>query len=142
LKTIEISASCFAISVPALSIGMTRQHQIQTVLAPMVRISNTSMRLLALEYGADWVMSPEIIDRRLIASTRHIKPNKTIDYIDDTKKCNLKVHPIEEERLIVQLGTANPTLALQAALRVQNDVAGININCGYFDNYRDLIVFY
>lgn len=42
----------------------------QNVFAPMVRVSLLPMRLLALEYGADLVYSPEIIDRRFIDSIR------------------------------------------------------------------------
>jgi tRNA-dihydrouridine synthase 2 len=45
------------------------------ILAPMVRIGTLPMRLLSLQYGADLVWSPEIIDRRLIASQRVINGN-------------------------------------------------------------------
>jgi tRNA-dihydrouridine synthase 2 len=41
----------------------------------MVRIGTLPMRLLSLQYGADLVWSPEIIDRRLIASQRVINGN-------------------------------------------------------------------
>ena len=90
-------------------------------------------------------MSPEIVDRRLIASRRilngissHLnlmstyilEKTGTIDFIDHTNKCNLRIHPSESHKLIVQIGTSCPLLALQAALVVQNDVAGINVNCG------------
>jgi len=39
-------------------------------------------------------------------------------------------HPIERPYLIYQIGTANPELAVQAALRVANDVSGVDLNCG------------
>lgn len=39
-------------------------------------------------------------------------------------------HPLEKSRLIFQLGSADPELAVQAALLVVNDVAGIGLNCG------------
>jgi tRNA-dihydrouridine synthase 2 len=68
----------------------------------MVRIGTLPMRLLALEYGADLVYSPEIIDKRLVNSTRIInKDLGTIDFIDDKNTLNLRVHPDESSRLIV-----------------------------------------
>ena len=39
-------------------------------------------------------------------------------------------HPLEKSRLIFQLGSADPELAVQAALLVAGDVAGIGLNCG------------
>lgn len=40
------------------------------VLAPMVRIGTVPMRLLALEYGADIVYTPEIVDKKIIGAIR------------------------------------------------------------------------
>lgn len=39
-------------------------------------------------------------------------------------------HPIEKSRLIFQLGSSDPVNALKAAKMVENDVAGIGLNCG------------
>ena len=39
-------------------------------------------------------------------------------------------HPLEKSRVIFQLGSADPDLAVQAARMVQDDVAGIGLNCG------------
>lgn len=39
-------------------------------------------------------------------------------------------HPVERPYLIYQIGTADPNLAVQAALRVANDVSGVDLNCG------------
>lgn len=41
------------------------------ILAPMVRVGTLPLRLLALEFGADLVYSPEMVDKRIIASERH-----------------------------------------------------------------------
>ena len=43
---------------------------------------------------------------------------------------NLRVHPNEQKRLVVQLGSASPETALAAALKVEKDVAAIDLNCG------------
>ena len=53
------------------------------IMAPMVKIGTTPARLVALDYGADIVYTEEIIDWRLLRSTRIENPVlNTIDYID------------------------------------------------------------
>ncbi|XJO75485.1 hypothetical protein BDV3_006161 [Batrachochytrium dendrobatidis] len=101
------------------------------ILAPMVRVSTLPLRLLALKYGADIVYSPEIVDRRLMRSQR-IQNDKfgTIDYVDDSGSLNLRIHPNERGRLVVQLGSSNPVFAVLAAQKVAGDVDGIDLNCG------------
>ncbi len=42
------------------------------LLAPMVRTGTCPLRLLALWYGADWVVSPETVDKRLLRSRRQV----------------------------------------------------------------------
>lgn len=52
------------------------------------------------------------------------------DYIKDGRYLVLRTHPAERSRFIFQLGTADPDLALRAALTVHQDVRGIDVNCG------------
>ena len=53
------------------------------IMAPMVKIGTTPARLVALDYGADIVYTEEIIDFRLLRSSRVENPVlNTIDYID------------------------------------------------------------
>lgn len=40
------------------------------ILAPMVRLGILPMRLMALKYGADLVFTPELIDKKLIKTSR------------------------------------------------------------------------
>jgi tRNA-dihydrouridine synthase len=54
----------------------------------------------------------------------------TVDFVDSTGTLNLRVHPSERNRLILQMGTADPENALKAASVVYKDVAGIDVNCG------------
>ncbi|WWC73693.1 uncharacterized protein I206_107665 [Kwoniella pini CBS 10737] len=75
------------------------------VLAPMVRTGTLPMRLLSLYYGAGLVWSPEVVDKAIIGAER------TVD-------------------LIFQIGSSNPELAVKAAQTVQQDVSGIDLNCG------------
>ncbi|KAJ8106248.1 hypothetical protein ONZ43_g7128 [Nemania bipapillata] len=115
------------------------------VLAPMVRSGELPSRLLALHYGADLVWGPETVDRSMIGTTRRYNPDtKTIEWTrkpsqgssappgPDVKDSIIyRVHPEKEAgKLIFQIGTSNPDLAVQAARLVAADVAGIDVNAG------------
>ncbi len=41
-----------------------------------------------------------------------------------------RTNPCEKDKLVLQLGTSDPDLALEAALTVLSDVSGIDLNCG------------
>ncbi|SMN21574.1 similar to Saccharomyces cerevisiae YNR015W SMM1 Dihydrouridine synthase, member of a family of dihydrouridine synthases including Dus1p, Smm1p, Dus3p, and Dus4p [Maudiozyma saulgeensis] len=112
------------------------------VLAPMVRAGELPTRLLALQHGADLVWSPEIVDVKLIQTKRLINEKlNTIDFIttsnnnnnnrDSTNTVVFRTLPSKESgKLIFQIGSNNPDRAVQAALKVVNDVDGIDLNCG------------
>lgn len=114
------------------------------VLAPMVRSGELPSRLLALHYGADLVWGPETVDRSMIGTTRRFNPDtQTIEWTrkpsqgaktppaDVKDSVIFRVHPEKEgRRLIFQLGTSNPELAVAAARLVAADVAGIDVNAG------------
>lgn len=102
-------------------------------LAPMVRVSELPVRLLSLRYGADLVWSPEIVDKKIIGTKRVWNP--TLDCVDFVAekdgKLAFRTCPAQEKPyLIFQLGTADPELAVEAALKVAQDVSGIDVNCG------------
>lgn len=42
----------------------------KNILAPMVRVGTLPMRLLALHYGADIVYTEELVDWKLLKTTR------------------------------------------------------------------------
>lgn len=116
----------------------------KVVLAPMVRSGELPSRLLALKYGADLVWGPETIDMSMIGTTKRFNPTtSTIDFTrlpsnsskipTPIQKESLiyRLHPaLEGKRLIFQLGTASPALAVKAAKLVASDVAGIDVNAG------------
>jgi hypothetical protein len=59
------------------------EYKNKMIMAPMVKIGTTPARLVALDYGADIVYTEEIIDWRLLRSSRIENPVlNTIDYID------------------------------------------------------------
>ena len=113
------------------------------VLAPMVRSGELPSRLLALHYGADLVWGPETVDRAMIGTTRHINPRTNcIEWTrcssngghrtpNDKEHVIYRIDPTREKgKLIYQIGTSSPTLAVQAAHLVAQDVAGIDVNAG------------
>jgi tRNA-dihydrouridine synthase 2 len=114
----------------------------KVVLAPMVRSGELPSRLLALKYGADLVWGPETVDRSMIGTTRRVNPvTSTVDFTrmssnslqtgSPKESVIYRLHPVREKgRLIFQIGTASPTLAVQAAKLVAADVAGIDVNAG------------
>ncbi|KAL4810217.1 hypothetical protein BDV18DRAFT_130535 [Aspergillus unguis] len=114
----------------------------KVVLAPMVRSGELPSRLLALNYGADLVWGPETIDRAMIGAVRRVNPrNGTIEFSrmpsnqvgkDDAKESVIyRIDPAREKgKLIYQMGTASPDLAVQAGKVVAADVNGIDVNSG------------
>ncbi|KAK3838086.1 MAG: hypothetical protein J3R72DRAFT_387131 [Linnemannia gamsii] len=100
------------------------------ILAPMVRIGTLPVRLMALEYGADLVYTPEVVDKGIVGCERVVnEDNGTIDYLSKGVSI-FRTHPSEKSRLVFQIGSANAELALQAALTVAQDVSTIDLNCG------------
>ncbi|KAF8940818.1 hypothetical protein BGZ47_007596 [Haplosporangium gracile] len=100
------------------------------ILAPMVRIGTLPVRLMALEYGADVVYTPEIVDKGIVGCERVVnEDNGTIDYLSKGVSI-FRTHPSEKSKLVFQIGSANADLALQAALTVAQDVSTIDLNCG------------
>lgn len=116
----------------------------KVVLAPMVRSGELPSRLLALKYGADLVWGPETVDMSMIGTTKRFNPTtSTIDFTRlpsnsskipppvQRESVIYRLHPaLEGKRLIFQLGTASPALAVKAAKLVASDVAGIDVNAG------------
>jgi tRNA-dihydrouridine synthase 2 len=118
-------------------------------LAPMVRACSTPLRTLALQYGADFVYTEELIDRSITSTVRVVNITlNTIDYVKDTSLLSKKVQKrlqlehdrpslllridpkVEADKLVVQIGSGNPELALAAAKHVYQDFAGLDINMG------------
>jgi tRNA-dihydrouridine synthase 2 len=117
-------------------------------LAPMVRASSTPLRALALHYGANVVYSEELMDRSIAATVREVNDALgTVDFIKDTSQLSkktlkrlqrdnrpallLRIDPkLEANKLIGQLGTGEPELALPAARHIYQDVSAIDINMG------------
>lgn len=107
-------------------------------LAPMVRVGQLPFRLLALRNGADYVWSEEIIDQKLASCVRKEVTNKingikTIDYLlaeDTTVRPVFQTCAEEQGKVILQLGTADPDLALAAAKCAENDVSAVEVNMG------------
>lgn len=102
------------------------------ILSPMVRASSLPLRLCALRYGAGLAYSGVTVDHKLIETVR--VENKAFSCVDFVSKSEKRVIfstcAEERERLIFQIGTADPSFALQAAQQVCRDVRGIDVNFG------------
>lgn len=128
--------------VPIPSRGVDYRGKV--VLAPMVRSGECPSRLLALHYGADLVWGPETVDKAIIGTTRRQNPrtkaiefcryatgHKDAPHAERKESVIYRLDPTREgNRLIYQIGTADPDLAVQAATLVAPDVAGIDVNAG------------
>ncbi|KAG4306188.1 hypothetical protein PORY_000176 [Pneumocystis oryctolagi] len=105
------------------------------VLAPMVRIGELPTRLLALKYGADLIWGPEVVDKALVHGgvCKRVVNEKinTVDFVKPESNTVLyRIHTTEKSRLIFQLGSSDPELAVKAARVIAKDVAAIDLNCG------------
>jgi tRNA-dihydrouridine synthase len=105
------------------------------ILAPMVRCGTLPLRLLALRYGANTVYSEEIVDKKLIQCERiENKILGTIDFVSgEVGNRELVFRTLRQEehgKLVFQIGTATPELAVQAAKVVAADVDSIDVNMG------------
>ncbi|BGP14284.1 hypothetical protein JCM10213_004248 [Rhodosporidiobolus nylandii] len=99
-------------------------------LAPMVRIGTLPVRLLALEYGAELVWGPEIVDKAIIGTERVVDEKSGVVSFMKGGRSIFECHPVEKPRLIFQLGSASPELAAQALKVIEKDVGGVGLNCG------------
>lgn len=101
-------------------------------LAPMVRSGALPCRLVSLEYGADLVWGPEIVDRAIMGAQR--EQNRETGLVEFKKdgKLVFSCHPVERPYLIYQVGSSTPENAAQAVKIVteHDDVAGVDLNCG------------
>ena len=95
--------------------------QPKMLLAPMVRVNSLAFRTLCSEFGADMLYSEEIVARCLVQSKR--SNNDALGTIDFTALDNGPAQPGGRvcfrtrpgEQVVLQLGTACGTEALQAA---------------------------
>ncbi|XP_072044693.1 tRNA-dihydrouridine(20) synthase [NAD(P)+]-like [Amphiura filiformis] len=115
----------------AAAMGSQLSYANKVIMAPMVRIGTLPMRLLALDYGADIVYCEELIDFKLLKCKR-IENDilGTVDFTMDDGVVVFRTCAQEKDRVVFQMGTADPQRALRVAKLVEKDVAGIDINMG------------
>ncbi|XP_017555542.1 tRNA-dihydrouridine(20) synthase [NAD(P)+]-like isoform X2 [Pygocentrus nattereri] len=103
----------------------------KVILAPMVRVGTLPMRLLALDYGADIVYCEELIDLKMIQCERVVNDVlETVDFIGPDERVMFRTCSKEKDRVVFQMGTADPKRALAVAQLVENDVAAVDVNMG------------
>ncbi|XP_072242606.1 tRNA-dihydrouridine(20) synthase [NAD(P)+]-like [Leuresthes tenuis] len=102
-----------------------------TALAPMVRVGTLPMRLLALDYGADVVYCEELIDIKMVQCQRVVNEMlETVDFVAPDDRVMFRTCEREKDRVVFQMGTADPDRALAVARLVEKDVAAIDVNMG------------
>lgn len=102
-----------------------------TALAPMVRVGTLPMRLLALDYGADVVYCEELIDIKMAQCHRVVNEVlETVDFVAPDDRVMFRTCERERDRVVFQMGTADPDRALTVAKLVEKDVAAIDVNMG------------
>ncbi|XP_054888235.1 tRNA-dihydrouridine(20) synthase [NAD(P)+]-like [Poeciliopsis prolifica] len=102
-----------------------------TALAPMVRVGTLPMRLLALDYGADVVYCEELIDIKMAQCQRIVNDVlETVDFVAPDERVMFRTCEREKDRVVFQMGTADPDRALTVAQLVEKDVAAIDVNMG------------
>ncbi|XP_070763797.1 tRNA-dihydrouridine(20) synthase [NAD(P)+]-like [Enoplosus armatus] len=102
-----------------------------TALAPMVRVGTLPMRLLALDYGADVVYCEELIDIKMAQCQRVVNEVlETVDFVAPDDRVMFRTCEREKDRVVFQMGTADPDRALIVARLVEKDVAAIDVNMG------------
>lgn len=103
----------------------------KTALAPMVRVGTLPMRLLALDYGADIVYCEELIDIKMAQCKRIVNEVlETVDFVAPDDRVMFRTCSREKDRVVFQMGTADPQRALTVAQLVQDDVAAVDVNMG------------
>ncbi|KAF1745254.1 hypothetical protein MXB_1009 [Myxobolus squamalis] len=103
----------------------------KVVLAPMVRANTIAMRIMCLNYGADIVFTPEIVDHSII-DCKKIENERlgTTDFINSKTEVIFRTSLAEKSRLIFQLGTSSSKRALRVLKLVENNVSGLDVNMG------------
>ncbi|CAN9499036.1 unnamed protein product [Ophioblennius macclurei] len=102
-----------------------------TALAPMVRVGTLPMRLLALDYGADVVYCEELIDLKMVQCQRVVNNVlQTVDFVAPDDRVMFRTCEREKDRVVFQMGTADPDRALAVARLVEKDVAAVDVNMG------------
>uniref|UniRef100_A0A8C4GU60 Dihydrouridine synthase 2 n=1 Tax=Dicentrarchus labrax TaxID=13489 RepID=A0A8C4GU60_DICLA len=102
-----------------------------TALAPMVRVGTLPMRLLALDYGADVVYCEELIDIKMAQCQRVVNEVlETVDFVAPDDRVMFRTCEREKDRVVFQMGTADPDRALTVARLVEKDVAAVDVNMG------------
>ncbi|KAF0040800.1 hypothetical protein F2P81_006698 [Scophthalmus maximus] len=102
-----------------------------TALAPMVRVGTLPMRLLALDYGADVVYCEELIDIKMVQCERVVNDVlQTVDFVAPDERVMFRTCEREKDRVVFQMGTADPDRALTVARLVEKDVAAVDVNMG------------
>jgi tRNA-dihydrouridine synthase 2 len=101
------------------------------VAAPMVRASILPFREECLRFGADFVFTEELIDKKLMTSVPRLCPDGTVVFVTPKDESRVvQFLPHRKSATVLQLGTADGVLASKAAVTVLDYVSEVNVNMG------------
>lgn len=98
----------------------------------MVRVGNLPFRLCCLEYGADIVYSEELVDKKLL-QTKPVwnEALQTLEFVEKKNEGRIVYSTnLKDTPTVLQMGTSDPDLALQAALHLYDAYDALDINMG------------
>lgn len=102
------------------------------IAGPMVRGSSHIFRISCLNYGADIVFSPGLVDLSLISSTRKIENDHVMLTSDSNGHESIIFQTCESEKgkLVLQLVSNDSANAIRAYEKLADQVVGVDLNCG------------
>ena len=121
-------------------------------LAPMVRAGTLPLRLLAIEHGADFAWTEEIIATKLAACTRrettlgdcrvasvigkhHNDRHPLVEYVGKGGQVVFQTSHRERGRCVLQIGAGGAVEAVRGAEVACLDAAAVDLNMGCSKHY-------
>ena len=102
------------------------------IAGPMVRGSSHVFRVCCLGYGANVVLSPGLVDLKLIATKRQEVDNHIVYLAESNGHHETVFRTCADERgkLVLQLVSNDGATAVQAAQKFSDIASGFDLNCG------------
>lgn len=107
------------------------------IAGPMVRGSSHIFRISCLNYGADVVYSPCLVDLALINSTRKVENDHVILNSESNGHEGIIFQTCDDEKgkLVLQIASNDSANAIKAYEKLADRVVGVDLNCGCPENF-------
>lgn len=107
------------------------------IAGPMVRGSSHIFRVSCLNYGADVVFSPGLVDLALISANRKVENDHVILTSDSNGHESeiFRTCETEKGKLVLQIVSNDSANAIKAYEKLAGEVVGVDLNCGCPENF-------